>query len=266
MRKETQVEIVVLLKQVPSTESLIEIDADGLSIKTADIKWVISPYDEFAVEEALRIRETHGGKVTILTVGPDKAAEAIRTALAMGADEGILINDPAALGCDALGVARVLAAALKQMPYDLIIAGQRAVDDDNYLVGTAVAEFLEIPNVSIVNKQDIGDGKISCRRTIEGGLVVIEAPLPALFTTQRGLNEPRYASLPGIMKAKKKPLATKTLADIGLEAASLGQPKVKIVALQPPSQRKGGRLVEGETAAEKAAELLRLLAEEAKVI
>jgi electron transfer flavoprotein beta subunit len=260
------VEIVVLLKQVPATESMIGIAEDGVSIKTADVKWVISPYDEFAVEEALRIRETHGGKVTILTVGPDKATEAIRTALAMGADEGILINDPAALGCDGLGVARILVAALKAISYDIVIAGQRAVDDDNFLVGTAVAELLGIPNISLVNKQEISDGKIRCRRTIEGGVVVIEASLPALFTTQRGLNEPRYASLPGIMKAKKKPLVVKTLADIGLDAAALGRPKTKILVLQPPPERKGGRMVAGETAAEKATTLVRLLAEEAKVI
>ena len=259
-------EIVVLLKQVPATETMIGIAEDGVSIKTDDIKWVISPYDEFAVEEALRIREAQGGKVTILSVGPDKATEAIRTALAMGADEGILINDPAALKCDGLGVARILAAALKATPYDVVIAGQRAVDDDNYLVGTAVAELLGIPNISVVNRQEISDGKIRCRRTIEGGVVVIEAPLPALFTTQRGLNEPRYASLPGIMKAKKKPLATKTLADIGLYTAELGEPKTKLVSLQLPPERKGGRMVEGETAAEKAATLVRLLAEEAKVL
>ena len=259
-------EIVVLLKQVPDTESMISVADDGVSIKTDDIKWVISPYDEFAVEEALRIRDAGGGKVTILTVGGDKAVEAIRTALAMGADEGILINDPAAAGCDGLGTARILAAALKEMPYDVIIAGQRAVDDDNFLVGTAVAEYLGIPNISLVNKQEIADGKIKCQRTIEGGVVVLEAALPALFTTQRGLNEPRYASLPGIMKAKKKPLATKTLADIGIDAANIAEPGAKIISLQPPPARQGGRLVEGESAQEKAAELVRLLSEEAKVL
>jgi electron transfer flavoprotein beta subunit len=260
------VEVVVLLKQVPATESLINIADDGKSIKTDNIKWVISPYDEFAVEEALRIKEAQGGKVTILTVGPDKATEAVRTALAMGADEGILINDPAAQGLDGLRTAKVLAAALKDIPYDVIIAGQRAVDDDNFLVGTAVAEYLGIPNISIVNQQEIADGKIKCRRTIEGGTVMLEAALPALFTTQRGLNEPRYASLPGIMKAKKKPLATKSLADIGLDPATLGEAKSRILSMQPPPERKGGRIIEGETDQEKAAELVRLLAEEAKVI
>jgi electron transfer flavoprotein beta subunit len=260
------VEVVVLLKQVPATESLIAVGDDGQSIKTENLKWVISPYDEFAVEEALRIKEAHGGKVTILTVGPDKATEAVRTALAMGADEGVLINDPAAQGLDGLGTAKVLAAALKDMPYDVLIAGQRAVDDDNFLVGTAVAEYLGIPNISIVNQQEIADGKIKCRRTIEGGTVTIEAPLPALFTTQRGLNEPRYASLPGIMKAKKKPLATKSLGDIGLDPAEVSEAKAKVMSMQPPPERKGGRIIEGETAAEKAAELVKLLAEEAKVI
>jgi len=214
------VEIVVLLKQVPATESLIGIADDGVSIKTDDIKWVINPYDEFAVEEALKIKEAHGGSVTIISVGAEKATEAIRTALAMGADKGILINDPAAASCDGLNTARILAAVLKETPFDLIIAGQRAVDDDNFQVGPATAEFLGIPNISMVIKQDIIDSKIRCHATIDGGTVTLEAQLPALFTTQRGLNEPRYASLPGIMKAKKKPIDIKTIADIGLDAES----------------------------------------------
>ncbi len=259
-------EIVVLLKQVPDTESIILIADDGKSIKTADLKWVINPYDEFAVEEALRVREAQGGKVTIVSVGTDKAVESIRTALAMGADEGVLINDPAIAGVDGLGTARILAAAVKQIPYDLIIAGMRAVDDDNYQVGAAVAELLGIPNISMVIKEELADGKIRCHRTIEGGIEVIEATLPALFTTQRGLNEPRYASLPGIMKAKKKPLETKSLADIGLDAAVADQTAVSMVAMQPPPGRKGGRIIAGETAREKAAELAKLLHQEAKVL
>jgi len=146
------VEIVVLLKQVPATESLIGIADDGVS---DDIKWVINPYDEFAVEEALQIKEAHGGSVTIISVGPEKTTEAIRTALAMGADKGILINNPAAAGCDGLSTARILAAVLKETPFDLIVAGQRAVDDDNFQVGPATAEFLSIPNISMVIKQEI---------------------------------------------------------------------------------------------------------------
>ena len=260
------VDVIVLLKQVPSTESIIEIDADGTSIKTDELKWVINPYDEFAVEEALRIREAQGGSVTILTLGREKATEAVRTALAMGADKGILISDPALEGCDNLTTARVLAAAAKQLPCDLIIAGQRAVDDDAYAVGAAVAEAFQIPSIAMVTKVEISDQQIRCHRTIDGGVAVIEAPLPALITTQRGLNEPRYASLPGIMKAKKKPLDTPSLADLGLDPQTLTQSKMKITALSMPPERAGGQVIEGETAQEKAAELVRILHEKEKVL
>jgi len=232
-------EIIVLVKQVPDTESLIEIADDGVSIKTQDIKWVMNPYDEIAVEEALQIREAQGGTVTVVSMGPAKAAETIRTALAMGADKGIHINDPAAEGSDPLATARILAAALKDLPFDLIIAGHRAVDEDNYQVAPAVAEFLGVAQISMVVKTELGDGKIKCHRTIDGGTMVVEAALPALFTTQRGLNEPRYASLPGIMKAKKKPLDAKTIADLGIDPDTVGAAnrKVKIAARNFPPQR-----------------------------
>ncbi len=259
-------EIVVLLKQVPATDALIEVADDGQSIKTDSVSWVISPYDEFAVEEALKIKEDQGGNVTILTVGPKKAQEAIRTALAMGADQGVLIDDPAALTADGLGTAKILAAALKEMPHDLVIAGQRAVDDEGYQVAAAVAELAGIPCVNLVIEQNIADGEICCTRTVEGGTVTIKAPLPMLFTTQRGLNEPRYASLPGVMKAKKKQLEVKTLADIHFDTETLNSPTVEITQLAPPPARTAGRIIEGETAAQKAAELVKALREEAKVI
>ncbi len=258
--------IVVLLKQVPSTESFIEIADNKVSVKTDDFKMVINPYDEYAVEEAIKLKEAHGGSVTILSAGLERTIASIRTALAMGADSGVLIQDPAVEECDSLGTARILAAALKQIPFDLIIAGQRAVDGDNFQVGIAVAEYLNIPHISLVTKEEIIDGKIRCHRTVEGGIVVLDAPLPALFTTQRGLNEPRYASLPGIMKAKKKPLEIKTLADIGLDAEKVGKPKTKIVAMKYPPERKGGRIIEGESAQAKAAALVKILHEESKVI
>lgn len=261
-------DVVVLVKQVPDTESLIQIAEDGVSIKTGDLKWVINPYDEFAVEEALQIRETHGGTVTILSMGPEKTTEAIRTALAMGADNGVLINDPMTAGGDALTTAKVLAAALKEIPYDLIIAGQRAVDGDNYQVGSAVAEYLGIPQISLVIKEEIFDGKIRCHRVFEGGFVVVETSFPALFTTQRGLNEPRYASLPGIMKAKKKPLDIKTLADIGIDPAIVGKAgsKVKIQTLHFPPERQAVRMIDGESGAEKAVNLVKILHGEIKAI
>ena len=143
-------DIVVLVKQVPDTESMVQIAGDGASIKKDDIKWVMNPYDELAVEEALRIKEAKGGSVTIVSVGPQKTQETIRTALAMGADKGIHINDPLAEGSDSLATAKILAAAVKTLPFNLIIAGQRAVDEDNYQVGAAVAELLGIPHVSLV--------------------------------------------------------------------------------------------------------------------
>lgn len=256
-------DIIVLLKQVPSTESIIQIAEDGRSIKTDDVNWVINPYDEFAVEEALRIREKQGGTVTLVSVGTAKAVEAIRTALAMGADKGILVNDPATAACDGLGIARILSAVIQPLPYDLIIAGQRAVDDENFLIGAAVAEFLKIPFMSLVIKQEITEGKIKCQRTIEGGTALVESPLPALFTTQRGLNEPRYASLPGVMKAKKKPLDIKTLADLGMEAPT---PLLRVVAMKLPEKRKSAKIIDAATPRAKAAELVRILHEEAKVI
>lgn len=261
-------EIVVLVKQVPDTESIIQIADDGVSIKTQDIKWVMNPYDEYAVEEALQMREAQGGTVTIVSLGPQKAVEAIRTALAMGADKGIHINDPAALGSDSLATARILAAAVKEIPFDLIIAGQRGVDEDNYQVGAAVAEFLAIPQASLVSKVELEDGKIRCHCDVEGGSMVVEAALPALFTTQRGLNEPRYASLPGIMKAKKKPLEVKMLADLGIDAATVGPDhrKITIKALNFPPERQAVRMVEGESPADMAAELVKILHDEVKVI
>jgi len=261
-------EIVVLVKQVPDTESLIEIAGDGVSIKKQDIKWVMNPYDEIAVEEALQIRDAQGGAVTVVSMGGQKTVETIRTALAMGADKGIHINDPAAEGSDALATAKILAAAIKEIPFELIIAGHRAVDEDNYQVASAVAELLGIPQVSMVVKAELLDGKIKCQRTIEGGTVTVEASMPALFTTQRGLNEPRYASLPGIMKAKKKPVDVKTLADLGIDPTSVGQAnrKVKIKALNFPPQRQAVRMIEGETAQNKAAGLVKVLHEEVKII
>ena len=152
--------VVVLLKQVPDTESLIEINADASDIKTDNLKWIMNPYDELAVEEGIRIREKLGsGKVTVLSVGPERATAAIRTALAMGADEGVLISDPALGKPDPLTTAKVLAAALKAVPFDLIIAGQRAVDDDSYLVPSAVAEYLGIPMLGMVVRQEITAAK-----------------------------------------------------------------------------------------------------------
>jgi electron transfer flavoprotein beta subunit len=263
------VNIIVCLKQVPDTESQIKIAPDGKSIVTDDIKWVMNPYDEYGVEEALRIKEKFGGEVTVVGLGPKRVAESIRTALAMGADKGILVSDPALDGSDSLAVATALAAAIKGLSYDLIFTGQRGVDDDSGIVGTALAEMLNIPNISVVEKVEIsGDGKsVKANRPVEGLTLVIEAALPALITAQKGLNEPRYASLPGIMKAKKKPLEEKTLTALGLDPSRFGEGarNLKIVALTPPPQRQAGKIIAGETPEQKAVELVRVLRDEAKV-
>jgi electron transfer flavoprotein beta subunit len=264
------VNIIVCLKQVPDTESQIKVAPDGNSIVTDDVKWVMNPYDEFGVEEALQIKEKFGGEVTVIGLGPKRVTESIRTALAMGADKGILINDPALENSDALATGRALAAAIEGLDYDLIFTGQRGVDDDMGLVGATLAEFLDIPQLSIIVKAEISeDGKsVKVNRAVEGQTLVIESSLPAVITTQKGLNEPRYASLPGIMKAKKKPLEEKTLADLGLDPSQVGEGarKLKIMELTPPPQREAGKIIEGETPEEKAAELVRLLHEEAKLI
>jgi electron transfer flavoprotein beta subunit len=264
------VNIIVCLKQVPDTETQIKVAPDAKSIVTDDIKWVMNPYDEFGVEEALQIKEKLGGEVTVVSLGPKRATEAIRTALAMGADKGILISDEALEGSDSLAVAKALAAAIKGVDYDLIFTGQRGVDDDMGVVGAALAELLGIPNVSLVVKVDVAeDGKsITVNRPVEGQTLVIESSLPALLTAQKGLNEPRYASLPGIMKAKKNPLKEKTMADLGLDASEFGQSnrQLKVLEMTPPPEREAGKIVEGETPQEKAAELAKLLHEEAKVI
>ena len=262
--------IIVCLKQVPDTETQIKVGSDGKSIVTDDIKWVMNPYDEYGVEEALRIKEKFGGEVTVVGLGPKRVTESIRTALAMGADKGMLISDEALEGSDSLAVAKALAAAIKELDYDLIFSGQRGVDDDMGVVGANIAEFLDIPQLSVIDKVEVAeDGKsVKVNRPIEGSTLVIEAPLPALITTQKGLNEPRYASLPGIMKAKKKPFDEKTLSDLGLDAAEFGEGarKVKVLEITPPPAREAGKIVEGETPQEKAAGLAKLLHDEAKVI
>ena len=262
--------IIVCIKQVPDTESQIKIASDGKSIETGDIKWIMNPYDEFGVEEALRLNKKFGGDVTVVGLGPKRVSDSLRTALAMGANKAVLINDDALENSDTLGTAKALAAAIKELEYDLIFTGQRGVDDDMGVVGAALAEFLDIPNLSVVVKVDVADDNSSVKveRPVEGQSLVIEASLPALITTQKGLNEPRYASLPGIMKAKKKPLVEKTLADLGLDPADFGEGarKIKIIELTPPPERQAGKIIEGETPEEKAAALAKLLHEEAKVI
>lgn len=262
-------DIVVLLKQVPGTETVIRIAENGKSIATSDIKWVINPYDEYAVEAALHLKDSQNANVTILSLGTERAVESIRAALAMGADKGVLVDDSATEGSDALGKARILAAALKQIPFDLIFCGHRAVDDDENQVGIMVAEFLGIPHLPLAVSVELTDERVKIDRHIEGAKVRLETQMPALVTLggAHAIWQPRYASLPGIMKAKKKPLEVKKLADLGLSPEQVGAAaaKIMVVSLEMPVSRQAGLMISGDTAA-KAKELARLLREEAKVI
>lgn len=254
--------IVVCIKQVPDTEAQIKVAGDGKSIATDDIKWVMNPYDEYGVEEALKIKAAQGGEVTVVGVGPKRVTESLRTALAMGADKAVLVEDEGFYGADSMFAAKVLAAVVKDLGADIIFFGQRAVDDDAGVAASAVAEYLGLPQLSVVTTLEVADGKAKASRPVEGMTLVLEAPLPAVITCQKGLNEPRYASLPGIMKAKKKPMDVKTLADLGLERAD----NLEIVAMSPPPERAPGRKIEGETPDELAVNLAKTLNEEAKAL
>ncbi len=259
--------VVVLVKRVPDTETRIQIKDS--QVNTEGIAWVISPYDEYAIEEALRLIEKHTGKVTLLCLGPEDAKEVIRKGLALGADEAVHLNDPAFLNGDASTTAAALAAALKKMEYDLILAGKQAVDEDNAQVGIRVAELLNLPHVNAVIKLELGDDKKSarCTREVDGDRDIMETSLPAIITAQQGLNEPRYPSLKGIMGAKKKPITDWKASDLGLDPATVGAQgaKIQLLKVEPPPARPPGKIIPGD-AATASKELVRLLREEAKVI
>ncbi len=261
--------VAVLLKQTPDTESVIRIASDGKSVVTDDLKWIVNPYDEFAVEAALRLKEKHGGSVTIISWGPQRVVESIRTAMAMGADTGVLIDDPALEGSDSLGVAMALAAAVKELNADIVLCGSRAVDYDMAQRGPMVAELLDWPHLALAVSIASDGQNVTIERSVEGGKVVLESSLPAVVTFggSHAVWSPRYASLPGIMKAKKKPLATKKLADLGVDAAVAGTARVRMTSLEMPVPRSAGKVIDGglDTAG-KAVELVRALHEEAKVI
>jgi len=256
------VNIIACVKQVPDTEAQIKVKADGSGIEEGQIKWVMNPYDEFGVEEALRLKEKNGGAVTIISVGPARAMETIRTALAMGADKGVHVCDPVLDKADAYVTAAALAAVIKGMPYDIIFCGQRAIDDDSGQVGAILAEMLDIPQLTIITKVEYAGSTIKAIKPIEGAQLLIETALPCVVTAQKGLNEPRYASLPGIMKAKKKPVDVKNAAALGIAV----EVKAKVVKTIPPPARAAGKIICGDDPAQKAVELARLLREEAKVI
>ncbi|MFZ3101277.1 MAG: electron transfer flavoprotein subunit beta/FixA family protein [Desulfitobacteriaceae bacterium] len=262
-------QIVVLVKQTFDTEAKITLNAEG-QIESKGVNLVVDPYSEFAVEEALRIKERLGvGKVIILCVGDESAATAVRHCFSMGADEGYLIADPAISNGDQSITALILSKALDKIPHDLILGGYKTVDNAGAQVCQRVAEQQGIPVVSVITKIDFEeDNKIAvAKREIDDGFEMIEVSLPAIFTAQQGLAEPRYPSMKGIMQAKKKPLQKWTLADLGLTPDQVGSTgsKLKTVGYELPVPRKSGKIIEGELP-DAVAEVLKLLRSEAKVI
>jgi electron transfer flavoprotein beta subunit len=257
--------ILVAIKQVPDTATQVKIAGDAKSIETAGITWIVSPYDEFAVEEALRIKEKRGqGEVVAVSLGPDRAKEALRSALAMGADRAIHINDPAFERADTLTTARALAAVVKQESPGVALFGRQAIDDDMGAVAAQVAELLGWPSLYWIMEEAIAaDGKsIRAGRQVEGGLEVFEAPLPCVLAAQKGLNEPRYPTLKGIMGAKKKEIKDVKAGDLGLAAEP---PQLSVVKLEALPPRPPGRVIAGDVK-DAVRELVRSLREDAKAI
>ncbi len=257
--------IIVCVKQVPDTETRVKIAKSGAGIEEEGINWIVSPYDEFAVEEALRIKAAKGGEVVLVSLGPDRVQAALRNGLAMGADSAVHLKDPLFDATDTLGTARALAAAIKGIGgVDLVLTGQQGVGGDNGQVPALLAELLDLPQVTMAVKIEIQDGKAVVEREIEAAREVWETSLPAVLSAQKGLNEPRYANLKGIMAAKKKPIDVKDATALGLDAPSL-QPRTRVVAMELPPARPPVKMIQGDVEAQ-ARELLRLLHEEAKVI
>ncbi len=246
--------LAVCINHVPDTAAKINIAADGKKIDTTGITFVLNPYDEIAIEECLRLKEKSGGEVIAISLGGDAHKETLRKALAMGVDKAVLLKDDSPR--DSSSVARALADYLKEISPDAIFFGKQSVDSDSAAVGTMVAEMLGLPSVSVAVKLEITNGIAIAEREIEGGKEKVQTALPAVFTAQKGLNEPRYPSLKGIMAAKSKPIEEK------VPTAAL--PKVEVVTLRKPPSKNSGKIVGTDASA--VPELVRLLHEEAKVI
>jgi len=251
------VKILATVKRVPDPETSIKVKPDGSGIVTDNIKWVINPFDEIAIEEALRIKEkVAGSEVVLVSIGDKVVQEQLRTGLAMGADRAVLVVTTDAL--DPLAVARVLAKIVETEKPDLVVMGKQAIDDDSNAAGQMLAELLGWPQATFASKVELaGDQKsATVIREVDGGLETLSFPLPGIVTADLRLNEPRYASLPGIMKARKKELKEIPIADLGVDVT----PRAKVVKMDPPPKRQAGKKVES------VEQLVELLHTEAKVI
>jgi electron transfer flavoprotein beta subunit len=258
--------ILVCVKRVPDTESRIRIQYETKSIVEDGLNFVVSPYDEYAVEEALRIREAKGGTVRVVSVGKDEAVAVLRKCLAMGADEAFLVKDDSPETYDGLRTARIIARAVERKfaGTDILLFGKQSVGADNSQVPAMVAELLGLPQATVVTKLEVEGTSATALREIEGGMEKIALALPAVVTAQKGLNEPRYETLKGIMAAKKKDIPVVKLEELGLGPDELAS-QVEVTGLDAPAQRQAGKILKGDPA-DTARELVRLLRDEAKVI
>ncbi len=256
--------ILVLVKETPDTETKIKLSADGKSVDSAGVKYIINPYDEYAIEEALKIKGSSEQEVVIVSLGNPAAKERLIKGLAMGADRGLLVDNSGLGNADSLQVAKILAAVIKSENPDLVLTGKQSIDDDNMHVMTMVAELLNWPHVNVINKLQLDGKEAVVERSVEGGQVeVYKVTLPAVFGTDKALNNPRYASLPGIMKAKKKPFDVKKPADFGFNTSG---PQTVITSYQYPAEKPKGKIFQGEPVEAMVQKVVKLLREEAKVI
>ena len=259
--------IIVCIKQVPDTEHLQEvtINPQTNTLEREKIPAIINPFDVNAIEEAIRVKEKHGGKVTVMTMGPPQAEDALRTALAMGADEAILVTDRAFAGSDTWATAKTLAKAIKKIGgFDLILFGKQAIDGDTAQVGPEVAEALSLPQITYVNKLEIEDRKVKGRMTLEDAYEEIEAPTPCVITVTKDINEPRFASIKGLLKAKKAEILRWGKSDLSLkdEEVGLNGSATQVIKIFTPPKREKGEMIEGASADDKAVKLVEKLKED----
>lgn len=259
-------DVIVCLKKVPDTGARIEIEKDGLEIK-ADIPWILNPYDEFAVEEAIRIKERFGWSVTLIHAGVEGGEEVLKKGVAMGADSAVYVKDPLLKGLEGLDIARVLSAVISRMPFDLILCGKQGTDGDSGTVGGAIAGLLDIPLVSAIKGLRLfpEEKRAEALREVEGGMELVECTLPALFTTHKGLNEPRFPTLPGIMRAKRQGIRYLNLDSLGVEPAGLLKGGFEREGLSYPILKRKGLILNGDIR-KQVKEAVRFLKEEVKVI
>lgn len=246
--------ILVCISRVPDTTTRILVGGNGVSIDTQGVKFIVNPYDEYAIEEGLRLREKNGGTVTSICVGPDAAKEQLRTALAMGVDKAILVKTEKSF--DSFFAAKNIAAVARELNPDIIFLGRQSIDFDSFQLPSYLAELLELPSISVVSKLTIDGNKVFAERDVEGGKEIVETVLPCIISAQKGLNDPRYPKLPDIMKAKSKPIEEKQAIET--------DNKVTIISMEIPSRKRIGKiLTDSDTDIE---EIVKSLHEEAKVI